>query len=407
MKSSPDADIVLVPHTHWDREWYEPHEVFRLRLVHVLDDVLDRLDQDPEFRFTLDGQAMAIQDYLEIRPGSRARVERLVTDGRLAIGPFLILLDEFGCDGETIVRNLELGGTAAGRLGAVMQVGYLPDMFGHTAQMPQILRGFGIEHAALWRGVPDAVREHAFTWSAPDGSTVRTEYLFDGYGSALDMFAVPGRLAELSAQYRHRTRSWYGEEAVVGMLGTDHSAPAADLMERVREHNTQAPATGAPRIRVVTLGEHLLAGSTERASTAVVHGELRSHARGNLLPGVFSIRTNLKAEMAAAELALTRAERLDALFSDEDHRGSPTRTTAPSSTSPGSGSSRAAPTTPSPAAGSTRLPTRCPRAWLRRRTSAERSPSGSPVVWPPRCRPTRTSSSTPCRGRGPSRPRWS
>src|SRR5699024_5361563 len=107
--STADAGIVLVAHTHWDREWYEPQEVFRLRLVHVLDDVITRLETDPEFRFTLDGQTAAIEDYLQIRPEMRERVTALVRAGRLAIGPFLILLDEFCCDGETIVRNLELG----------------------------------------------------------------------------------------------------------------------------------------------------------------------------------------------------------------------------------------------------------------------------------------------------------
>ena len=226
-----DPDIVLMPHTHWDREWYEPHDVFRLRLVHVLDDLIARLEADDDFRFTLDGQSAAIEDYLELRPENRGRVEALAGAGRLAVGPFLILLDEFCCDGETIVRNLELGISSARRLGKVMDVGYLPDMFGHTAQMPQILRGFGIEHAALWRGVPAAVRTHAFTWSAPDGSVVRCEYLFDGYGSALDMFAVPGRLTELAAQYRTQTRSWYGDDPVLGMYGTDHMSPPPDLMD--------------------------------------------------------------------------------------------------------------------------------------------------------------------------------
>jgi len=320
--------IVLVPHTHWDREWYEPHEVFRLRLVHVIDEVIARLEADPDFRFTLDGQAAAIQDYLEIRPLHRKRVESLVRGGQLAVGPFLILLDEFCCDGETIVRNLELGMAAAGRLGAAMEVGYLPDMFGHTAQMPQILRGFGIKHAALWRGVPDAVREHAFVWSAPDGSVVRCEYLFDGYGSALDMFAVEGQLAELSARYRRETRSWYGDDAVLGMLGTDHSAPAPDLMARVRSHNARRSGTDAPGLAVATLGEYLReqevgeeeVGEEARAALPVVRGELRSHARGNLVPGVFSIRTNLKAAMARAELALTQAERLDALYGTQEHR---------------------------------------------------------------------------------------
>ncbi|WP_324651891.1 hypothetical protein [Georgenia sp. H159] len=322
---SPPSEpgIVLVPHTHWDREWYEPHDVFRLRLVHVLDDVVARLEADPEFRFTLDGQAAAVEDYLEVRPEQRERVAALVRAGRLAVGPFLILLDEFCCDGETIVRNLELGLARAGHLGAAMPVGYLPDMFGHTAQMPQILRGFGITHASLWRGVPAAVTEHAFSWRAPDGSAVRTEYLFDGYGSALDLFAVPDRLAELTARYREDTRSWYGADPVLGMFGTDHMAPPPDLMDRVREHNATSERTGAPAIRVATLTEYLADRPTDAAALAAlpeVTGELRSHARGNLLPGVFSIRTNLKAAMARAELTLTQAERLDALYGAEDHR---------------------------------------------------------------------------------------
>lgn len=316
-----DPGIVLMPHTHWDREWYEPHDVFRLRLVHVLDDIVRRLETDPDFRFTLDGQTAAIEDYLEVRSENRDRIEALVRAGRLAIGPFLILLDEFCCDGETIVRNLELGIAGAERLGGAMPVGYLPDMFGHTAQMPQILKGFGIDHAALWRGVPAAVQEHAFAWSAPDGSVVRCEYLFDGYGSALDLFAVPGQLAELAAQYRAATRPWYGDDPVLGMYGTDHMAPAPDFMDRVREHNARHSAD-APRMAVVTLAEYLRERDTDQVALdklPSVRGELRSHARGNILPGVFSIRTDLKAAMAEAELQLTRAERLDALHSSEDH----------------------------------------------------------------------------------------
>ena len=318
-----DTGIALVPHTHWDREWYEPHEVFRLRLVHVLDDVVTRLEADPQFRFTLDGQSAAIEDYLQIRPEMRDRVSALVRGGQLAVGPWLILLDEFCCDGETIVRNLELGIERAERLGGAMGVGYLPDMFGHTAQMPQILRGFGIEHAALWRGVPAAVTEHSFAWQSPDGSSVRTEYLFDGYGSALDLFALPDRLAELASQYREQTRPWYGTDPVLGMFGTDHMAPPPELMDRVRAHNA---IPGVIPIQVTTLPHYLevvMSGggySPRLTGRPEVRGELRSHARGNLLPGVFSIRTNLKAAMAEAELVLTQAERLAALYSAEDHR---------------------------------------------------------------------------------------
>lgn len=314
------SEIVVVPHTHWDREWYEPHDVFRLRLVHMLDRLIGLLGEEPDYRFTLDGQAAAIEDYLEMRPEMRDRVAALVARGQLSVGPFLILLDEFGCDGETIVRNLELGRAASARLGRVMPVGYLPDMFGHAAQMPQILAGFGIRHAALWRGVPAEVTDHAFAWTAPNGDAVRCEYLFDSYGNGLDMFAVPGRLPELAREYASRTASWYGAAPVLAMLGTDHSAPPEDLVDVVRDHD----AVGHdPKLLIATLDEHLSRYETDAAALAVlpaVRGELRSHARGNLLPGVFSIRTNLKREMARSELALIAAERLDLMYGTRDHR---------------------------------------------------------------------------------------
>ena len=64
-----------------------------------------------------------------------------------------------------------------------MDVGYLPDMFGHIAQMPQILAQAGFRDAVVWRGVPSAVTKNAFVWEAPDGSSVRAEYLPVGYGN--------------------------------------------------------------------------------------------------------------------------------------------------------------------------------------------------------------------------------
>lgn len=313
-------ELVVVPHTHWDREWYEPHDVFRLRLVHMLDRLLDLMEAEPDYRFTLDGQAAAVDDYLEMRPEQRERVAALVEAGRLSIGPFLILLDEFCCDGETIVRNLELGMAASRRLGRPMPVGYLPDMFGHAAQTPQILRGFGIGHSALWRGAPDRVRAHAFAWEAPNGDAVRCEYLFDGYGNGLDLFALRGQLPELAPEYADRTASWFGDDPVLAMLGTDHSAPPADLVEVVAEYDAHG---GDPAIAIETIDAYLSRFGTDEAALARlprVTGELRSHARGNLLPGVFSIRTNLKAEMGRTERLLSAAERLDLVYGTRDHR---------------------------------------------------------------------------------------
>lgn len=312
-ENTSEQGIVLVPHTHWDREWYEPFQVFRFKLVEMFDDVIERAEQDHEFRFTLDGQTAAIEDYLDVRPENRERVMALVRSGQLAIGPWQILLDEFLCSGETIVRNLEMGWKGAEALGGAMRVGYLPDMFGHIAQMPQILAKAGIRHACLWRGVPAAVDSHSFRWESPDGSDVRVEYLFDSYGNGLDLLSIPAKIPEALRQYRDDTKGRYGSEAILGMVGTDHMAPHPDMMDWVRTHSDDEFP-----IRVGTLEQYVSRfNGTERLMT--VAGEMRSHARGNILPGVISIRRPLKELMAEAEHTVIEAEKLSALWSTEDH----------------------------------------------------------------------------------------
>src|ERR1700723_2848538 len=155
--------ISIVPHPHGDREWYEPFQTFRLRLVHLIDTLLVLLESDPSYsRFLLDGQMAVIDDYLEVRPENEPRIRALAAAGRLTMGPWYILMDEFLVSGETIIRDLETGFAKGAAFGGVMDVGYLPDMFGHIAQMPQILRLAGFEHAVVWRGVPSAVEQSAF-----------------------------------------------------------------------------------------------------------------------------------------------------------------------------------------------------------------------------------------------------
>ncbi|MFE4176437.1 alpha-mannosidase [Streptomyces sp. NPDC056909] len=303
---------VFVPHFHWDREWYEPFQVFRHRLVAALDTVLETAEANPDFRFTVDGQMAAVEDYLEMRPENRDRVVALVAGGRLAIGPWLILLDEFLCSGETIVRNLQMGWASAAALGGSMPIGYLPDMFGHVAQMPQILARAGIGHAALWRGVPGSVDGHAFRWRAPDGSEVRTEFLFDGYDNGLDILLVPDRIGRALDDYARMTAERWGDDPLLAMAGTDHNAPDPRLAAWLRQ------ASGDERaITIATLDEYIREHVRDEVS-AVVTGELRSHVRGNILPGVLSVRLALKQRMAVAERTVDHAERMNALWSRRD-----------------------------------------------------------------------------------------
>ena len=262
--------------------------------------MLDQLEADEDLRFTLDGQLATVDDYLEIRPEAEDRIRALVQSGRLAIGPWQTLMDEFLVDGETTLRNLEAGLQRAEHFGSAMRVGYLPDMFGHIAQMPQILRAVGIETAVVWRGVPAAVDFHRFVWEGLDGSTVVTEYLPAGYGNAAHLFDVPG-VVDLRAFEEHFS-PWFRGDPILGMVGTDHMPLVHDFSARIPDGAT-----------VGTLADYLAGASPEGLSSW--RGEMRSASRANLLPGVVSARIDLKAACARAERWLERyAEPLQALY---------------------------------------------------------------------------------------------
>jgi mannosylglycerate hydrolase len=311
---SAKRTVHIVPHTHWDREWYRSFQSFRLRLVDLLDRLIPQMESDPAYaRFLLDGQLAVVDDYLAVRPEAEEPLRRLVGSGRISIGPWYTLPDEFLVSGETLVRNLQRGLRVADRFGGAMTVGYLPDMFGHVAQMPQILGGFGFEHAVVWRGVPAAIDRSGFWWQAPDGSSVRAEYLPQGYGNGS---ALPDDAKAFVAALDGFGRQW--GDLLVGPLlwmnGTDHQMPQAWLGRVVAEANALQSDLD---LRIVSLPEHLATVPTENLPTW--RGELRAGARANVLMGVTSNRVDVRQAAARAERAVERlAEPLSALFLPAD-----------------------------------------------------------------------------------------
>jgi alpha-mannosidase len=295
--------VGVVPHTHWDREWYASFQAFRVRLVGLLDELLDLLERDESYeRFLLDGQTVVVDDYLEVRPEAAERLAALARVGRIQIGPWMVLMDEYMVSGETMVRDLQYGIERATELGAVMEVGYLPDMFGHVAQMPQLLGLAGFEHAVVWRGVPAEIDRTAFWWEAPDGSRVRAEYLYGSYSNGRDL---PKEATALVARAK-------GFEAELGparlagggmllMNGTDHQPPQPWLGQVVADANA---AQDEYRFTVTSLPEYLAEQPSD--DLPVWSAELRSGARANVLMGVASNRVDVHQICASAERALER-----------------------------------------------------------------------------------------------------
>ncbi len=321
--------VHLVPHTHWDREWYHGAARFRLRLARLLDAVIALLRRRPEFpSFLLDGQAITLPDYLAVRPEAADAVRRLLADGRLEVGPWYVLPDEFLVSAEALVRNLLEGArTVARHGGRPMPVGYAPDAFGHTGALPQLLRGFGIDVAVVWRGFGGEPGQEGdlHRWRSADGSEVLMIHLpGPGYETGANLpvegAALAARWKALRAMLEPRARSPHW----LGLCGADHHAPQPDLPEAVAALRGLTDSN----VRLGTLRGYADAVRTwtEGAGDVlpVAAGELRAgHRHAWALQGTHASRLYLKQANASCQRLLERyAEPLCALAVS---RGGPDR----------------------------------------------------------------------------------
>jgi len=309
---------IVVSHSHWDRAWYLPFEAFRLRLVRMVDSLLDLLEGDDDYAaFTLDGQTVLLEDYLALRPEGRSRVADLVRAGRLAIGPWYSLPDLFLPCAEAVVRNLQRGRRMAREFGEPLSVGYVPDPFGHFAQLPQILRRFGMDSFLFMRGAGDFVDRTGavFDWRAPDGSTVLAVYLRDGYlslgalGHPTPFGRFDGRAPGLDEARRRVDAAvallapLQGEHTLLLPNGCDHMPPQPELPGLLRELNGQG---GAVELVHGTFEDFVQAIRAEGLSHAVYEGDLLGNRHHPILLGVHSTRMYLKQANRRAEHLLIR-----------------------------------------------------------------------------------------------------
>jgi len=325
------ASVWVVPHTHWDREWYLPFQQLRVHLARMMDDLLDVLDQSTTMVFTLDGQAVMIEDYLELCPEQEDRLRAHIASGRIAVGPSYVLPDEFLAGQESLVRNLLMGRQVCARYGGrPMAVGYAPDTFGHVAQLPQILRGFGIDCFVFWRGLGDEA-DHlgaVFWWQGPEGSRVLAARLLEGYANARDLGrwtrgngwltdtrhraapeAAARRIAEFIQRWLPAVRKSGLRDFLLGN-GADHQWIQRDLPEIL--------AACQPHFPVTTLKIGTYEGFVEtirgRLGGLQTHsGELVGGKEACVVRGVNSSRMYLKQANEATERLLLVAETLASL----------------------------------------------------------------------------------------------
>lgn len=285
----------IVPHTHWDREWYQTFQQFRIRLIDLMNHLIDILEKDQTFSdFTLDGQTIVLEDYLEVHPEKRKILKRYITEGRIHVGPWYILPDEFLVSAESIIRNLLLGHKIASEFGRIMQVGYIPDPFGHISQMPQILRGFGIDNIIFWRGIEyDQSQGNEFIWQGPDGTELFAVHLPKaGYCNAV---SLPENVIPAYKLIKGAIEDLLARETSKSLLllnGVDHLEAQPQIPHLVKELDKRFENI---EIKQGNLEDYInYAKETIRPDLNKVSGEFRSVKGSPVLQSVYSSRIYLK-----------------------------------------------------------------------------------------------------------------
>jgi mannosylglycerate hydrolase len=318
--------VTVVSHTHWDRAWYVTFQEFRARLVRLVDRLMDLLETRPDYRvFTLDGQMAVLEDYLEVRPQRQAELERLCRQGRLRVGPWYVLADEFLVSPEALIRNLQLGFRLGESYGGVSKLGYVPDGFGHIAQLPQILQGFGIDSAFFWRGL-GAEGERLgteFIWKAPDGSAVTAIWMPWGYHNISNL-GYPIHWGDTSQMEFDSELALRQIQKAIGQLEPMSHTHALLLMNGIdhEEAEPRIPAVLALANQQLsgvefqhgTLDEHLALVRAQSKDLPEFCGEFRWGKYSEILQGVYATRIYLKQRNYQVETLLERyAEPLSAL----------------------------------------------------------------------------------------------
>ena len=223
--------VIAYLHTHWDREWYREFEVFRLRLLKVFDNVLDLLEQNKIPSFYFDGQVVALLDYLEIRPEKEPLIRKLVKQKKLFIGPFYCLIDEFLTDDICFRKNLEIGLKIAKDFGCKDFIGYFADTFGHSKNIPPLIKEYGIDKAIVWRGVGDLPSEFIF-------NGVNTVNLIRGYFNDLfsNKISTKEKVKRLTSELDKIAEK--SENCILLPIGADHLGIEKNIKEQIKEINT-------------------------------------------------------------------------------------------------------------------------------------------------------------------------
>ncbi len=298
--------VIAYLHTHWDREWYREFEVFRLRLLRVFDNVLELLENNKIPSFYFDGQVGALLDYLEIRPEKEKLIRKFIAEKKLFIGPFYTLIDEFLTDRTVFEKNLEIGLKISKDFGCTDFIGYFADTFGHSKNVPPLLKKFGIDKCVVWRGCGDIPSEFTF-------NGINTVNLIRGY--FMDIFSAPmtieqkaewlkGNLDKIAAK---------SKDYLLLPIGADHLGVEPDIAEQISKVNNLLEDY---EIKLSTPFEYFELVK-DNFKNFEWNDELRDNSLTFILQGSFSARMKLKQYNVKCTYLLEQADKLQKKYGSQ------------------------------------------------------------------------------------------
>lgn len=286
--------IHVIPHSHWDREWYFTTSRSKVYLMKDLGDVLNTLENDPEFKyFMVDAQGSLLDDYIKWRPQDKERISKLVNEGRLVIGPWYTQTDQLVISGESIVRNMYYGMKRCESFGKYMNVGYVPDSFGQSGNMPQIYRQFGIEDTLFWRGVSDDMVKHTdYNWRGDDGSVVFTTQIPFGYYIGGNIPEAPEENDEFwKKECFEKAGGSSATRHIYFPNGFDQAPVRTNLPQLVQERNEKDPEN---EYVISCIEDYIKDVKSENPELEEVQGELVIAKHMRIHKSIFSSRSDLK-----------------------------------------------------------------------------------------------------------------
>ncbi|GLX67750.1 alpha-mannosidase [Paenibacillus glycanilyticus] len=301
--------VHVISHTHWDREWYMPYEAHHVKLIETMDTLLRTFESDPEFRsFYLDGQTIVLDDYLQVYPEKREQIQKLCDEGKLSLGPWYILQDEFLTSSEANVRNLQIGHRDAAKFGPISKLGYFPDSFGNMGQAAQLLKQAGIDTAVFGRGVKatgfnnrvdDSGLESPFSeliWQSPDGSSVLGLLFANWYNNGMEIPVDPTHAKPYWDHRLARAEQFASTRHLLLMNGCDHQPVQTNLSEALRIARELFPDYEFVHSN---FDDYVKAVEAERPDTlSVTRGELR----GQQTDGWYSLVNTASARVYIKQL---------------------------------------------------------------------------------------------------------